>query len=193
MSNFCYWKCVEKNFGEKSHLRSRLEITYATRYIFSYRANETAVISISTDSSWKTWVVRCSHAIASHYLVFHAAFVRPDDLVQRVGKLCGEKSYDLSHQRKKRIIVEQIEGENANSGKKRERKVRRIFRGERASGARLKERVNTWPRRRLKISVNKKKKKRREHRKSVKRSWKAQIPASWRKTGHTFTIKVGLS
>lgn len=100
--------------------------------------------------------MRCSHAIASHYLVFHAAFVRPDDLVQRVGKLCGEKLYDLSHQRKKRIIVEQIEDENANSGKKREKEKFGGFRGERASGARLKERVN---RRRLKISVNKKKKK----------------------------------
>lgn len=34
--------------------------------------------SVFTDSSWKTWVVRCSHAIASHYLVFHAASVWPD-------------------------------------------------------------------------------------------------------------------
>lgn len=34
--------------------------------------------SIFTDSSWKTWVVRCSHAIASHYLVFHVASVRSD-------------------------------------------------------------------------------------------------------------------
>lgn len=81
--------------------------------------------------------------------------------IQRVGKSRGE-NYTICR------IVEHIEDEARNAGERRKSwaEVKRSLR------ARLKERVNIWPRRRFKISVNGEKKEKERGRFRGKRKYR---------------------